>query len=260
MTRISANARAVVNAASSNRRFTFSTAAKRASKSSILCPSPLSSCAISSESCCIPGGLPRLADQHAKRRKLLWRNRAAGAVFLAGCWRGDAGLPDRATQPPVLKIDSASRQRGVDGCPGCRLAPERAEQGRSDRRYLLCRRTVRPNRHKPGERFIVEYRDEPMGGYGLHDWWYSCLERAGVVAQGQTRGERMHNARHTAGQRVLDHTRGNLKATQKLLGTRRSRPPPPFTSTGTSISSRRPSKACWRADRESFPPTLYASA
>ena len=28
----------------------------------------------------------------------------------------------------------------------------------------------------------------------------------------------MHKARHTAGQRVLDHTRGNLKATQKLLG------------------------------------------
>ena len=28
----------------------------------------------------------------------------------------------------------------------------------------------------------------------------------------------MHNARYTAGQRVLDHTRGNLKAVQKLLG------------------------------------------
>jgi integrase len=57
-----------------------------------------------------------------------------------------------------------------------------------------------------------------MVGHGLHDWWYGCLERAGVVAKGQTRGERMHKARHTAGQRVLDHTRGNLKATQKLLG------------------------------------------
>jgi site-specific recombinase XerC len=28
----------------------------------------------------------------------------------------------------------------------------------------------------------------------------------------------MHKARHTAGQRVLDHTHGNLKAVQKLLG------------------------------------------
>jgi integrase len=35
---------------------------------------------------------------------------------------------------------------------------------------------------------------------------------------GQTSGERMHKARHTAGQRVLDKTRGNLKAVQKLLG------------------------------------------
>jgi site-specific recombinase XerC len=28
----------------------------------------------------------------------------------------------------------------------------------------------------------------------------------------------MHKARHTAGQRVLDKTGGNLKAVQKLLG------------------------------------------
>ena len=71
----------------------------------------------------------------------------------------------------------------------------------------LCRRSVRPNRHKPGERFIREYRDEPMGDHGLHKWWYACLERASVVASGQTSGERMHKARHTAGQRVLDRRR-----------------------------------------------------
>jgi integrase len=34
---------------------------------------------------------------------------------------------------------------------------------------------------------------------------------------GVTSGERMHKARHTAGQRVLD-VKGNLKAVQKLLG------------------------------------------
>jgi integrase len=84
--------------------------------------------------------------------------------------------------------------------------------------YLLCRRSVRPNRHRRGEKFVIEYRDEPMGVHGLHKWWYACLERAGVVAKGQTRGERMHKARHTAGQRVLDRTHGNLKAVQKLLG------------------------------------------
>ena len=44
-----------------------------------------------------------------------------------------------------------------------------------------------------------------------------ALERAGVVAKGTTSGERMHKARHTAGQRVLDAT-GNLKAVQKLSG------------------------------------------
>lgn len=77
---------------------------------------------------------------------------------------------------------------------------------------------MRPNRHKPGEKFVTEYRDEPMGVHGPHKWWDACLTRAGVVATGQTRGERMHKARHTAGQRVLDATQGNLKAVQKLLG------------------------------------------
>ena len=59
--------------------------------------------------------------------------------------------------------------------------------------------------------------DQPMGIHGLHRWWYRCLTHAGVVPVGTTSGERMHKARHTAGQRVLDAT-GNLKAVQKLLG------------------------------------------
>jgi site-specific recombinase XerD len=37
------------------------------------------------------------------------------------------------------------------------------------------------------------------------------------VAAGITRGERVHRARHAAGQNVLDET-GDLKAAQKLLG------------------------------------------
>jgi site-specific recombinase XerC len=56
-----------------------------------------------------------------------------------------------------------------------------------------------------------------MGAHGLHNWWYGCLARAGVVPQGTTSGERMHKARHTAGERVLDKS-ANLKAVQKLLG------------------------------------------
>jgi site-specific recombinase XerC len=56
-----------------------------------------------------------------------------------------------------------------------------------------------------------------MGVHGMHLWWYGCLERAGIVAEGATSGERMHKARHTTGQRVLGAT-GDLKAVQKLLG------------------------------------------
>jgi integrase len=83
--------------------------------------------------------------------------------------------------------------------------------------YLLPRRSVRPNRHKPGRKFVKEYRNEPMGVHGLHKWWYGCLGRAGIVPVGTTSGRKMYMARHTAGQTVLDKTRGNLKAVQKLL-------------------------------------------
>lgn len=85
--------------------------------------------------------------------------------------------------------------------------------------YLLCRvRRVPHKRNGRVEMDTVEFRDEPMGNHGAHDWWYGCLERAGLVAESVRRGERMHKARHTAGQRVLDETKGNLKAVQKLLG------------------------------------------
>lgn len=57
----------------------------------------------------------------------------------------------------------------------------------------------------------------PLGEHGAHLWWYRCLTRAGVVAPGTTAGRRMHSARHTSIQRVLDRT-GNLKAAQVLAG------------------------------------------
>lgn len=77
--------------------------------------------------------------------------------------------------------------------------------------YLLCRQKMIP---RAGLR---RFPDKPMGDHGLHNWWYRCLENAGVVPAGTTRGEHMHKARHTAGQVMLDKT-GNLKAVQKLLG------------------------------------------
>lgn len=43
------------------------------------------------------------------------------------------------------------------------------------------------------------------------------LARVGIVAEGVERGERLHKARHSAGQHVLDRT-GNLKAVQVMLG------------------------------------------
>jgi integrase len=84
--------------------------------------------------------------------------------------------------------------------------------------YLLPRQKAIPKGKPPHRRSVVHRSpDKPMGDHGLHDWWYRCLARGGVVPAGTTRGERMHKARHTAGQRVLDKT-GNLKAVQKLLG------------------------------------------
>lgn len=64
---------------------------------------------------------------------------------------------------------------------------------------------------------VRRFPEKPLSAHGLHSWWYRCLEKAAVVETGTTKGERMHKARHTAGQRVLDAT-GNLKAVQKLLG------------------------------------------
>jgi integrase len=61
------------------------------------------------------------------------------------------------------------------------------------------------------------FPDRALADSGMHRWWYRCLARAGVVPEGVESGERMHKARHTAGQRVLDKT-GNLKAVQSLLG------------------------------------------
>jgi len=58
---------------------------------------------------------------------------------------------------------------------------------------------------------------EPMGEHGAHLWWYRCLWRAGVVEPGTTSGRKLHSARHTAIQAVLDTT-GNLRAAQAVAG------------------------------------------
>ena len=64
---------------------------------------------------------------------------------------------------------------------------------------------------------LRRFPEKPMSSNATHLWWYRCLAHAGITPQGVHRGEHMHKARPTAGQRVLDKT-GNLKAVQKLLG------------------------------------------
>jgi integrase len=86
------------------------------------------------------------------------------------------------------------------------------EIGAQGEHYLMASSKVLPNKRR------IMYPDKPMSASGgMHRWWYGCLQRAGVVADGVSAGERMHKARHTAGQRLLDDT-GNLKAVQKFLG------------------------------------------
>jgi integrase len=122
--------------------------------------------------------------------------------------------------------------------------------------YLMCRRKAVFHGYRPdGSTRMDEtlFRDQPMGVHGLHDWWYGCLQRAGIVPEGTTSGERMHKARHTAGQRVLDAT-GNLRPCRSCLGTSRSRRPATSTPTGTLSSSPTPcSRQCKMNEMQSFP-------
>lgn len=87
--------------------------------------------------------------------------------------------------------------------------------------YLMC--LIKPVPYgtpdKDGKRPVrlLRFPEKQMGAGTTHRWWYHRLEDAGIVATGETSGEKMHKARHTAGQRVLENT-GDLKLTQKLLG------------------------------------------
>jgi site-specific recombinase XerC len=87
--------------------------------------------------------------------------------------------------------------------------------------FLLCphKRVPVGTPDKDGRRRteLRHFPEKPMSEATAHRWWYCRLAGAGIVERGVTSGEKMHKARHSAGQRVLDAT-GNLKATQKLLG------------------------------------------
>lgn len=63
---------------------------------------------------------------------------------------------------------------------------------------------------------VQQFPEDGIGEHGMHDLWYRWLARAGIVAKGTTSGKRMHAARHTAAQRLLEKT-GNMRAVQALL-------------------------------------------
>ena len=92
------------------------------------------------------------------------------------------------------------------------------ENGCQPHHFLMCSFKVIPRGSTGAPPIVKQYPEKPMSASaGMHRWWYGCLQRAGIVPTGTTSGERMHKARHTAGQRVLDAT-GDLKLVQKLLG------------------------------------------
>jgi site-specific recombinase XerC len=59
---------------------------------------------------------------------------------------------------------------------------------------------------------------QPPGGHRIHDWWYECLARAGVVEKGTTRGANMHRGRHTTATELLRRPDTSLKHVQLWLG------------------------------------------
>ena len=76
--------------------------------------------------------------------------------------------------------------------------------------YLMCSARGKLGAHR------VELWTKPMSNATFHMWWYRCLEQAGVVEPGTTRGRKPHEARHTAGQHLYDRTK-DLKLVQTML-------------------------------------------
>ena len=95
----------------------------------------------------------------------------------------------------------------------------RKKKGRhlsSDTAPIHSSHEARPNQAIPGSLWIR--RDHVARRQTAPPIFSFRCERGGrPFPEGVTSGERMHKARHTAGQRLLDAT-GNLKAVQKLLG------------------------------------------
>lgn len=71
------------------------------------------------------------------------------------------------------------------------------------------------NQHGTGS---VPNPEKPMAASTAHRWWYGCLDRAGIVEPGVTRGRRTHTTRHTYATDLGRATGWNMLAVQKNLG------------------------------------------
>jgi integrase len=70
---------------------------------------------------------------------------------------------------------------------------------------------------KKVQRIEMDRPEKALGGTAMHRWWYGCLERAGIAQPGQTSGQKMHKARHSSGQALLEEFH-DIKLVQKHLG------------------------------------------
>lgn len=92
---------------------------------------------------------------------------------------------------------------------------------RTDSRRVLCREAEATETLALGNGRINHYRwrtkfehARPVSGKTAHQWWYRCLERAGIDA---STGLGMHRGRHTVASEIL-RASGNIVAAQKILG------------------------------------------
>ena len=67
-------------------------------------------------------------------------------------------------------------------------------------------------------RYGLAQPKKPMAQSTAHHWWYSVLQRAGIVDKGVTSGRKMHLTRHTYATDLGRATNWNMVAVQKNLG------------------------------------------
>jgi integrase len=94
-------------------------------------------------------------------------------------------------------FDLGRRRLRVHGKGGkIRQTPIPTEELRQEIATVALRRDpvehlLYPEKRGPGGRLLWEDRRKPLSGPAMHRWWYRCLTRAGVVAEGTTSGKKI---------------------------------------------------------------------